>query len=117
VRGSVATSLIAGLVGFISATAACSRAAQVAGRADTEGARRGVRCEVALKDPGYKDGRSLGSLAVRTGEDFHGTLQDPGRSPLAPASPQQYLTVKDVRNARAGRHQGHAPSQVPSQQQ
>src|SRR5260221_8235154 len=102
----------------MSATAACSRGAQVAGRVNTEDARQGVLCEVALKDPGYKDGRSLGSLAIRTGEDFRGTLHDPARSPLAPASPQHYLTVRARRLmlhgavpcSREGRSERWAPS-------
>lgn len=91
--GRSAVALMSGLFGITSATGACSRGTQVAGRVDTEDARQGIRCEVALKDPGYKDGRSLGSLAIRTGEEFHGILLDPERSPLAPASREQYVTV------------------------
>jgi hypothetical protein len=75
------------------AATACSPGARVRGRIETADHAGGVQCRVDLRDPGYPEDKSLGTMVARAGQPFEGKLHDPQRSGLSPASDKQYVTV------------------------
>jgi hypothetical protein len=67
---------------------------RVTGTIKLEEAGVSLPCVVERHDPGYADGRSVGTLKVVSGQPFEGVLVDPSRGPLAPASEEQWIEVK-----------------------
>jgi hypothetical protein len=59
----------------------------------TEDARPGVPCRLDLRDSGYKDRRSVGSLLTESGKRFSGLLHDETRTPFHPVGKTQTVDV------------------------